>query len=292
MPLTTVSPGLLDSNAQYYGYKNRIINGAMGIWQRGTSFTPSSVVFGADRFASYKAGAAAGDYARSTNVPSGQGFTYSAYLNNADLRQSIELPGAGLPGDFVVGSVWTLSFWCIAAASTTSNAGVGWADGVAAGSLNYWGGVGQNFTVPTTWTRISLTFTVTGTPTGSQPAVLVYISSLGANAYVTGVQLEKGSTATSFDYRPYGTELMLCQRYYETSYINSVYSFAGFARPDGAAFPVAVFAVEKRAAPTMTWLVNTGTLGGSTITTRGANTNLATTASNSFSYAYNASAEL
>jgi hypothetical protein len=26
-------------------------------------------------------------------------------------------------------------------------------------------------------------------------------------------QLEKGSTATSFDYRPYGTELALCQRY-------------------------------------------------------------------------------
>jgi hypothetical protein len=30
---------------------------------------------------------------------------------------------------------------------------------------------------------------------------------------VTGIQLEKGSTATSFDYRPYGTELALCQRY-------------------------------------------------------------------------------
>jgi hypothetical protein len=36
----------------------------------------------------------------------------------------------------------------------------------------------------------------------------------GATWYVTGVQLEKGSTATSFDYRPYGTELSLCQRYY------------------------------------------------------------------------------
>jgi hypothetical protein len=35
----------------------------------------------------------------------------------------------------------------------------------------------------------------------------------GATFYVTGVQLEKGSTATSFDYRPYGTELSLCQRY-------------------------------------------------------------------------------
>jgi hypothetical protein len=40
----------------------------------------------------------------------------------------------------------------------------------------------------------------------------------GATFYITGPQLEKGSTATSFDYRPYGTELALCQRYYAKSY--------------------------------------------------------------------------
>ena len=38
----------------------------------------------------------------------------------------------------------------------------------------------------------------------------------GATFYITGVQLEKGSTATSFDCRPYGTELALCQRYYSS----------------------------------------------------------------------------
>jgi len=36
------------------------------------------------------------------------------------------------------------------------------------------------------------------------------------------VQLEVGSTATSFDYRPYGTELALCQRYYYKTYSASV----------------------------------------------------------------------
>jgi hypothetical protein len=40
------------------------------------------------------------------------------------------------------------------------------------------------------------------------------INTLNATWQVTGVQLEKGSTATSFDYRPYGTELALCQRYF------------------------------------------------------------------------------
>jgi hypothetical protein len=48
------------------------------------------------------------------------------------------------------------------------------------------------------------------------------VGTASATFYITGVQLEKGSTATSFDYRPYGTELALCQRYlpafrYDTS---------------------------------------------------------------------------
>ena len=51
------------------------------------------------------------------------------------------------------------------------------------------------------------------------------ISTLNAVFYITGVQLEVGSTATSFDYKPYGTELQLAQRYYfkNTGYLFSIH---------------------------------------------------------------------
>jgi len=50
---------------------------------------------------------------------------------------------------------------------------------------------------------------------GSATGAVSVVGTNGATFYITGVQLEVGSTATSFDYRPYGTELALCQRYYK-----------------------------------------------------------------------------
>ena len=63
-------------------------------------------------------------------------------------------------------------------------------------------------------------------PTGSVSVV----GTNGATFYITGVQLEKGTTASSFEFRSYGKELMLCKRYYEKSFplatapANAVYS--------------------------------------------------------------------
>ncbi len=48
-----------------------------------------------------------------------------------------------------------------------------------------------------------------GAPTGSVSVV----GTSGATFYITGVQLEAGSSATEFEHRQYGTELSLCQRY-------------------------------------------------------------------------------
>ena len=40
----------------------------------------------------------------------------------------------------------------------------------------------------------------------------------GATLYITGVQLEKAAAATSFEHRPIGTELAMCQRYYQKTF--------------------------------------------------------------------------
>ena len=77
------------------------------------------------------------------------------------------------------------------------------------------------------------------------------ISTLSATMYITGVQLEKGSTATSFDYRPYGTELALCQRYFQVYGGQSgAPNFQGYGSGDmNSVYP---FPVEMRTAPTGT----------------------------------------
>jgi len=54
-----------------------------------------------------------------------------------------------------------------------------------------------------------------------------WINTSGATFYLTGVQLEEGSAASPFEYRSYGTELALCQRYYEsTAYPDVTFSIS------------------------------------------------------------------
>jgi len=113
-------------------------------------------------------------------------------------------------------------------------------------------------------------------PTGATSVV----GTNGATFYITGVQLEKGSTATSFDYRPYGTELALCQRYYEE--IEVLYSTASWAAISNQAF----WKVTKRAAPTITGSADGGT-GGAYVSFGSANAKFATQCNQIFQNANN-----
>jgi hypothetical protein len=71
---------------------------------------------------------------------------------------------------------------------------------------------------------------------------------------VGNIQLEKGSTATNFDVRPYTTELQLCQRYYEITHV----SFSGYGNNSSSIITSIPFKVTKRASPTVAFGADTG----------------------------------
>jgi hypothetical protein len=80
---------------------------------------------------------------------------------------------------------------------------------------------------------------------------------------IDNVQLEKGSESTSFDIRPYTTELMLCQRYYykAVSSTSNWIGSAGYVNSGSSTTARAptIFPVPMRIAPTT--LDTTGTAG-------------------------------
>ena len=91
-------------------------------------------------------------------------------------------------------------------------------------------------------------------PTGSVSVV----GTSGATFYLTGVQLEVGTVASSFDYRDYGRELILCQRYYE--YGN--FRIDGYGSSSVRLSTTYGYKVNKRINPTVTF-TGTGFINGS-----------------------------
>ena len=235
------------------GMKNRIINGDMRIDQRnsGASTVPTDA-YTLDRWEVREDTDGAVTCQQVADAPSG--FVYSAKITTttADasltttqrlfFRQPIEGNNiADLGFGSASASTVTLSFWVkssltgtfggalsnqssvrsypfsytISSANTWEQKTVTvagdtagtWQTGNGVGlSVSFGLGVGPDYSgTAGAW--------VTATRYSTTGAVSV-IGTLSATWQITGVQLERGSTASSFEYRSYGAELALCQRYY------------------------------------------------------------------------------
>lgn len=247
-----VTPDKLSSTAQYMGFKNRIINGDMRIDQRnaGASSTAGNGTYAQDRWLNYFSGVTFTTQQSST-VPAGfaKSIVYtvssgSAAPTYAFFRQIIEGNNvADLSWGTASASAISISFWVrssvtgIYSLSVTNGASNRcYAAQYTINSANTWEQKTVTIAGDTTGTwatdntaGLTLSFNL-GSPSGrliaagswgttygdgatGSTGAATFANTNGATFYITGVQLEKGSTATSFDYRPYGTELALCQRY-------------------------------------------------------------------------------
>jgi len=270
MALTQVDQGLLSTNAQYTGFKNRLINSAMVIDQRnaGASVTQStSLQYPVDRYFIY--GTVASKFTAQRNAGSvtpPTGFTnylgitsssaYSVLTGDVfGTAQRIEgFNTADLAWGTASAQTATLSFWVRCSLTGTfggafqnnsqdrsytfaytinsantweqksitiagDNSGTWATDNSTGIGLIFGLGAGSTFSATAGAWGAGNKWTVTGATS--------VVGTNGATFYITGVQLEKGSTATSFDYRPFGTELALCQRYYENNYPSGTAVAAG-----------------------------------------------------------------
>jgi hypothetical protein len=289
--LMTTSDGV--SSAGLYGFKNRIINGDMRIDQRnaGASVTQGTgVLYVTDRFAII--GSVASKFTGQQSSTAPVGFVKSLLTTSSSaytvgsseffqISQRIEGNNiADLGWGTANAQTVTLSFWVRSSLT-----------GTFGGVLNsYAGDVFYPFTytinAANTWEKETITIAgpTTGTfPTDNTGSLVVgfslgdgatvsgtagswsgttYRSATGATSivgtngatfYITGVQLEKGTTATSFDYLDYGRSLMQCQRYYyriTPGAVSKPLTQTGWNLTSSNAIGINKFPVTMRIAPT------------------------------------------
>lgn len=265
--------------------KNKLINGNMIINQRNTSIT--STGYSVDRWKYTATQASKGTVAQSSTAPSGfinslQFTSSSAYSLGAGdfffLSQVIEGYNiADLGWGTANAKTVTLSFQVYSSLTGTFG-------GVLTNNANN-RTYPFSYTVSSanTWTPISITIAgdTTGTWTTDNSAGIFVIFSLGSGStfsgtagswsgntyygttgttnvtgtngatfYITACQLERGSSATGFEYRQYGQELALCQRYYEIGSFQQ--RTWGGNTTTGIGF-CTNFNAYKRASPTITF---------------------------------------
>jgi hypothetical protein len=258
----------------------------------GASVTSSAGgTFSVDRFTNYGSGGGVYTSQQSSDVPTGAGFVNSIVctvtttdsptgLDYYLIQQGVEgYNAADLQWGTASAKTITLSFWVKSSIAGTYTAAVrnsaldrSYRATYTISSANTWEQKSVTIAGDTTgtWLKtngmgISVGFALgagaslidTGNVWSSGQAYAAtgqtqWIATNGATFYITGVQLEVGSTATSFDYRPYGTELALCQRYYwkNTGYIYTIHgSGTVLSGTDGDVY--VKYPVSMRTSPTM-----------------------------------------
>jgi len=247
-----------------YG-RNKIINGDLRIWQRGTSGTPAlnTTAYTADRVFTYATGASPAVsqlLLGSTGNPTT--CAYALYAvgtagNTAfQIGQKIESLNCL---DMIAGRVYTFSAWMFCTTAVTPTWQVYNANVTDNWSANTLVSIGTFASVSAnTWTRVTGSFTSTnGCLNGVQLTFDVGTLVSGKNIYITGIQLEQGSVATPFEHRLFGQELSLCQRYCYTVNEGSLgqYSAIGQIQNSVLAQVTLYFPVSMRAAATFSGVV-------------------------------------
>ena len=223
--------------------KNKIINGAFDVWQRGSTvnLSNSTNAFLADRFqclVTFSAGT--GSISRQTFTPgtapvAGYEGQYFQRLNTATTATYIEILQKIEDVRTLAGQNVTISFWAKASSAVTvknlirQNFGSG-------GSANV--DNTANFNLTTSWQRFSRTIEPLGSLSGKTIGTNSYLGFFlyqdtgalgGLDIDLWGVQIEAGSVATAFQTAT-GTlqgELAACQRYFYR------YNAAGTTGPVG-----------------------------------------------------------
>jgi len=170
--------------------------------------------------------------------------TFGGALNNATFDRSY-------PFAYTITTANTWQQVSITIAGDTTGTWVGATNGVGVYVIF---GLGAGSTVSSTAGAWASGFFVSATGATS------VVGTSGATFYITGVQLELGVTATSFDYRVYGQELALCQRY--LPYWGAGTAFLSFYNSSTGILAPLATPVPCRVAPTGLTFSASNALGG------------------------------
>ena len=164
-------------------------------------------------------------WSRSTNVPTGKGFSYSTLTNGAggQIMQAVELPDYGDMGVFVPGSYWCVSFWSTAGCNPSGSAfsydlGSTKTDipVVASGGYATTGETASG-TSTGTFSRYYKVFGPMPSSIISGATAAYWLWGFSAAGYTTGFQLERVPTSTSkptpYEHVHPSVTIARCRRY-------------------------------------------------------------------------------